>query len=517
MIVSDGRTDREKLEELLGNPEQTHLDLKSCVDLNDDADKLKFVKDAVTMASRPEGGYILVGVDDSGNPCNPIGTIADRGLFDGACLGKLIRGYIEAAVHVEVCIHERGEKEIAVIHLLNPDGLPIPYIKDGQYAGADGRSKTIFRRGEIFVREGAENVPIRYAHWTDILSLYSKKIRDESTEAALAMLREALGTSPGVSEASTSVGTPLVMKMDEATFTATADRLLSAGNNNRMHQFIRSLPSSLRARASLPEFQTAADRWTIFCAQALYCGNPNLVNEAIDKLVDYYKTLGMDTEATHKRLMVVERIYVVGSLAIRLEEWDTVRSLALRPVPGNVHDPGYLYSSWIRAAQVYASRANLHQDSQGHHRQGYILSAARELIVEHPGMRPDLHDDDVANHEVTDADIALNSLCEFDVAYCFLVEAMGIDHGGAYPSSAEFDENRAKPMAQRLATNPLVRQQLFPGVADAAIAEAIESTYDIAVRESANHHASRWWGMPSSVRQFVSTHRQKPIGQPMTP
>jgi len=35
MIVPDGRTDPEKLKELLGNPEETHLDLKAKVDVND--------------------------------------------------------------------------------------------------------------------------------------------------------------------------------------------------------------------------------------------------------------------------------------------------------------------------------------------------------------------------------------------------------------------------------------------------------------------------------------------------
>jgi predicted HTH transcriptional regulator len=164
MIVPDGRTDAEKLAELLGNPEQTHLDLKARVDLDVAGDKLKFVKDAVTMASRPEGGYILIGVDDAGSPCMPVGTITDRARFDGSRLGALIRGYVEAAVHVVVEIHELGGNEIAVIYVRNSDGLPIPFNKDGQYRGPDGKLVAIFRKGAIFVREGPENVPIRYAH-----------------------------------------------------------------------------------------------------------------------------------------------------------------------------------------------------------------------------------------------------------------------------------------------------------------------------------------------------------------
>jgi len=163
LIVPDGRTDLEKLKELLGNPEQTHLDLKASVDLTNAADKLKFVKDAVTMASRPEGGYILMGVDDAGAPCLPVGTITDRARFDGSRVGALIRSYVEAAVHVVVEIHELANHEIVVIYVRNPDGLPVPFNKDGQHPGpaAGDKDVTVFRKGEIFVREGAENVPIR--------------------------------------------------------------------------------------------------------------------------------------------------------------------------------------------------------------------------------------------------------------------------------------------------------------------------------------------------------------------
>lgn len=59
VIVPDGRTDYEKLRELLGNPEETHLDLKASVDLKKLEDRLKFVKDVVTMSNRPPGGALV--------------------------------------------------------------------------------------------------------------------------------------------------------------------------------------------------------------------------------------------------------------------------------------------------------------------------------------------------------------------------------------------------------------------------------------------------------------------------
>lgn len=67
-IVVDGRTDYDKLIELLGLPEHTHLDFKAKVDLTVTEDKVKFVNDAVSMSNRPPCGYILLGVDDGGTP-----------------------------------------------------------------------------------------------------------------------------------------------------------------------------------------------------------------------------------------------------------------------------------------------------------------------------------------------------------------------------------------------------------------------------------------------------------------
>ncbi|MGB7142724.1 MAG: hypothetical protein WA290_22920 [Mycobacterium sp.] len=186
-------------------------------------------------------------------------------------------------------IHELASNEIVVIYLRNPDGLPIPFNKDGQHPGSDGKTITVFCKGEIFIREGAENVPIRYAHWTGLLSAYARGIRDQSNDAALTILREVLdGRGDARPDAA---GVPLLMDMDEATFTATAIRLFETGNNVRLRQFIRTLSRSTGIAVGLPEFRAAADRWAIFCAQALHFGRPDLADEAIDKLCEAYKVL----------------------------------------------------------------------------------------------------------------------------------------------------------------------------------------------------------------------------------
>ncbi len=499
MIVPDGRTDPEKLRELLGNPEETHLDLKAKVDLTNSADKLKFVKDAVTMSNRPPGGYILVGVDDAGNPSMPIGTIADRSRFDGSRIGALIRGYVEADIHVLAQVQELDGNEIVVIYVQNR-GLPVPFSKDGEYVDLNGRPQKLFRKGEIFVREGAENVPIRFAHWHEILSQFALKHRDEGAATAQSVLGQIV-SAHGVSPAG-AFDVPLLLDMDEPTYSRAVVTLLRNGEDILLRQLMRALCSGSRAE-TLEEFNRTLLKWTAYCIQCLHSERQDLVADAIANLVAAYNDLDIDVDANRRRLSVVEHAYVLGSFAVRLEAWESVTALVLQPVPSETHGDQYMWSSWLRHGQVLASRSNLTDDSRG----GAIISAARELMVGHPALRPDLSNAQVPAQDVTSGDRALNSLCEFDIAYCLIVGTLGSGHGSAFPSSAAFDEARAKPMAQRIVSSKGIRQRLFPGADDARIAESIDYFYVLAVIQSGNSIGSRWWDMPQSVAQWVSQHR----------
>src|SRR5699024_7862733 len=90
-----GRTDEEKLQELLRLGEQTQLDFKVELDLRDRKHELDFVKDAVAMANRPPGGYILVGITDDGKLPHRPWRIKNPQMFDGATLRDKIGKYIE--------------------------------------------------------------------------------------------------------------------------------------------------------------------------------------------------------------------------------------------------------------------------------------------------------------------------------------------------------------------------------------------------------------------------------------
>ncbi|BBY82103.1 ATP-binding protein [Mycolicibacterium pulveris] len=500
-VIPDGRVDYDKLLELLLETEENHLDFKSGVDLDDNADRLKLVKDIVTMSNRPPGGYILIGVTNDGKPCMSQGTIADRREFDGAKLGDLVRRNIEGQVNVRTVVHDHDEYEIVLI-FVEHSGLPVPFSKLGQHPDPSLPDKqiVIFRPGDIFVREGAQNVPIRNAHWPDLLSAYTKRIRDEAGDLAETVMREFISQfrqHPTGAPAEI----PLLWDMDEATFTDAVVAMIEAKNDVRLRQFLRTLRKYVNASSTLEDCEMALDRWAIFCAQATIFERDDLTGNAIAALFDAYRELGAGPDLTRKRLAVVIRIYAIGSLAVRMAAWETVHSLVLRPVPSTPFDNSWVYSSWIRHAQVEASRAGLIKDDRG----GFLISAARELMMNQPGMRPDIGDDEIPpRDEVTANDVLLNTLCEFDIAYCLVVAAEGTGKGAFYASSAAFDEDRAKPMALKIVEDSKVRRLLFPASDDDRVGDALALVYHRTIRESANNLGGRWWTAPQAVIEFIN-------------
>lgn len=228
MIVPDGRTDPEKLRQLLTSAEETHLDFKACVDFKQTKDRVEFVKDAVTMANRPPGGYIIIGVDDGGSPCIPAGTLVNPRQFDGASLNQHVRSFIEGETHIISQTHQiEGHNFVLVWIPHHRDGLPVPMSKTGQYRDAKGKDQVVFREGDVLVREGPANVPLRYAHWRDILKEHDDRVKADAEKTAQAMLRTFLDER---AQASPHAPTPLLMDMDNDSFAAAVIEHLESGN-----------------------------------------------------------------------------------------------------------------------------------------------------------------------------------------------------------------------------------------------------------------------------------------------
>jgi hypothetical protein len=497
VIVVDGRTDREKLVELLQLPEQTHLEFKADLDLSAKRDQLNFVKDAVSMTNRPPGGYILIGVNDEGTLALPAGTISDRALFDGARLGDLIRKYVEGEAHVISQLHEIDEHEVVLVYLPhNRDGLPVPMSKLGQFPGGNGKPVVVFREGDVLVREGAKNTPLRHAHWNDLLSRRDQRLREE-TRAQVDSLIADLATTLRTSGSAGSALVPLTVEMANDAFRESVASHLEAESDIRLRQFL----GQAAALIGIPDDRQAAlDKITIIAAHAMYFERNAVAQKAIDTLFDAYTKLGHGDAVA--RLDVITRVYVLGSLAVRLRQWAVVHHLSLRPYPPSGDVYVYVYSSWIRHGQVDASRADLFPERKG----SLMISAARDLMSEQASMRPDVLDSAVPDSGgLAHDDVLFNSLCQFDILYCLIVASEGQHHGSGYPASSAMNQDRADPAFEVVANDANARGAMFPSSDDRKIAEAMAQVFASAKRESIGF-GGHWWSLPNGAQQFVNTH-----------
>lgn len=146
MVVVDGRTDSEKLIELLTQSEETALEFKSSINLDNQEGKVKFVKDAVAMLNHHPGGYIIAGVDDQGKPFSHTTTTWDK--LDSAALINLIYSYTGQRFEISTQIHNLNDNTICLIYLKSlPTGLPVPFTKQGDYnSSSKNKSITLFAK-----------------------------------------------------------------------------------------------------------------------------------------------------------------------------------------------------------------------------------------------------------------------------------------------------------------------------------------------------------------------------------
>ncbi|WP_299928933.1 ATP-binding protein [uncultured Nocardioides sp.] len=523
MIVVDGRTDEEKLLELLtAGAEETALDFKSTLDLSGRAskDSLEFAKDAISLGNLPAGGYIVVGVNDKGAPAHDQAAIAvDQ--FDSADLRQKVARFVDAPVNIISQHHVVEGRDVVLIYVgPNPDGLPVPVSIIGQYMKGDGKSVTVFSEGEVLIREGTSNVRLRYSHWNQLLARYRERIKAEARRDADELVRRVVegfrGSGPGA-----ALVVPLDPGMDDQTLTEALITLFESGSTVRVQEFLNE--AAIRAGAGdtgqRDDRLRALDQIAAIACQAVLYDQHDTFRLAIVALERAYKArllspsrvgnLGGDRDRAQHYLDVFIRGLGIGSLAVRRGSWDLLPDLANRAID----EGGYVWTSWFRHALTMASRANLLNGPQGQDRGGQAISLARALVSGAPHLRPDYPagTDLPREEELTHDDWLLNSLCEFDLWWCILAVAArkGDDSMSAafYPSCSAFHQWRSHPTLRHIATESHVRAVAFPDASDQVIANSMVTVLDVAIRQS--HLYGGWWdgiGADAEVAAFVRQH-----------
>jgi hypothetical protein len=168
-------------------------------------------------------------------------------------------------------------------------------------------------------------------------------------------------------------------------------------------------------------------------------------------------------------LMIIERVFGLGALAVRRGDWKAVRILTLqRPERLTDYD-----ANWLRHGLTMASRAqHLKQKRRdGTDMELSLLSVARESIARLECLRQDgLAPDD---------DVLLTSLAQFDI----LSNIVAIDGAGDasgrvfYTNFARVRQSRIQPIVERALTDTEMRRVLFTD-GNADLARALKTIGD---------------------------------------
>jgi len=140
-----------------------------------------------------------------------------------------------------------------------------------------------------------------------------------------------------------------------------------------------------------------------------------------------------------------------------------------------------------------------------------MISDARKIMSEEPGLRPGVPESVVPSPEdLADDDILLNSLCEFDILYCLIVDTQGQHRGEAYPAASALHQYRSDPAFALVATDIKARGEMFPAISEKEVAQSIKRVFYSAKQQSFNF-GGYWSSLPFAAEQFVAERVKYPM------
>lgn len=500
----DGTVTREKLHELLAvQTELPWLDFKAACDLSGAAGLVELTKDVGAMMLR--GGYLVVGVDDSGTPVGLSDN--EAGAFDEASLAAQVAKYITAPFELRTAVHDlddgSGPRRVAVVWVApHPDGWCV-FKRNGDYT-LGSRAKTAFRTGDVYARHGTRSEP-----WgqPDIAYVRDRLIaREKDTWRAehAEEMRRALQAATAGAASTSGPSATFTWQLDAAGFENAAVELLRHDDDVPIRRMLRAGAADaqrLVQDGDRDELLVVLDRFATLAALALDLDRPLMRRLTIDALlglfnngvVNQYAQTSTHVPVAELWLRITERLYALGALAVRLERWDVVRELALARVPALERESRG--RSWHRHTLTEASRAKLLKESS-------LLLFGRAVAAANPVLRPDVQGNVSPEHG--GADPLLTSLAQFD----FLAMVIcGAEVGASderqlfavsYPNFARADGSRVNAIVPRLIREGPLRAALLCDVPDRRLAVVLDLAHTAALRE-----ARGYWGWEGYSDQHV--------------
>lgn len=476
------RTDLEMLRSLLQQGEGEHLDFKLSLDLGKSEGRVNFAKDVVALANTHPGGHLVIGVNDDGS-IPPEKVQLDPSQYDSAKLRDCVSKYIEAPIDIRTQIHNVNGSDVLLIAVSPGTPYPIPMSQLGncQVEGNPGKQRPLFRPGDVYLREGSQNVSLRYGHWERLLATHNQQIRDDvsyTIDSVIQVLAKLQINASG-----NGISIPLSLEMSYGSLGAAIASHLAGTDSVPVEQLIRQ---ALHSDDS--QWDRNLTVISISAIQALAYDKLDLVSLAIDCLFEMHERASNDIK---RQLEALIFLYIIGAAAVRYTRWSTLLPMVLRGGDGK-H-----YRSWIRKTQVNASHAELFPP-----RSGLMIDKARALMNRIPELRPDIEGQlPLDNLQLNDA--ALNSLCQFDFIQV-LIQELVPDTGRStgYPACAIYSDKRIKSFANKYALDPTVRRELTHQSGEEISRKVFTSACELVHRASTT--LGYYWDNPSqTVENYI--------------
>lgn len=498
MPVIEPVVSEEKLRQLLDEQhESEHLDYKTRICLNETRDVVELAKDVGAM--QIDGGFIVLGADNHGVLTGEL-TEGDVALLDEAKIRPKLARYLPEPFEIRCAHYVIEEKRAAIIYIApNADGFCVFKAT----ANHDGRA--VFRAGEVYARHGTSSEPWRQA---DIKKIFEKRVaaEKENWRREFASYLEEAQRGSQMQTLSRAPASTLTWQLDEENFIGIVVEQLRVGDVIPLTLLINPLPTEAKALLTSDQadnFLTLLDRLSCLAALFLSLDKSKEFERTVDALNKIYDIgFGQSGEARSDLalkssklwLEVIRRVYALGALAVRREDWDAVRTLIVQRPKGLVR--GEFYNNWLRHALTMASRAgDFHQQQNGRQVEVPLLSLCQQTALKHPCLSEDV-----------DEEALLDSIIQFDVFFNVVAissqtRTFGEDY---YPNFSRFYSHRSDPAFRRIVEDNIVREALsIPN--GSQLASSLRRLFETAHHESFRY--SGWDGVfDRVVRTFLDEH-----------
>lgn len=463
----------EKIRALLRQgAEYEKLDYKRTFDINSTHEVVEITKDIAAMLSSG-GGTLLIGADDKGVAV-PDFTDALATEFDEAKLRSKLKKFISEPLTIIALSTKVDGVNHALIECGEyADGFVI-LKADGQYQH-NGKSKEIFRKGDVFVRHGSASEKWEQHDIARIIHSQVSKQKIEWLKDAELILSRVGSQAPAEIETKT-----------------------------RLKEVIKPLKQAIADdNLNISDLKLVIDEICLTAIKAVLSDSEAVFKVALDSLASCY-SLGFDPKGNWRLngnfnpadlwSEILIRLPIIGGVCIEEKRYRLAKLLVLQKVPG---DDGRHYPNWYRHAFTMATRSRrLPHGSNGEKRS--FLSATTSIFQ---------NDIQYKNALNWDTEEGLTYIVRFDyfAALVALDDIQQISTRAFYPSFGLYDKSRVEQMLVDILLDEEVQKTLFKSSPE-NLAYIIQQIDELAERESDYYWDRGDWKY--GLAQFMSAAKE---------